>query len=61
MTLRYYFASLKKGNLSIVEFFQKMTSFIDTLTTIGQPLSDYELVCYVIVGLGLDYDPLITS
>lgn len=47
--------------MSIADFFQKTKTFGDTLATIGQPLSDCELVNYILARLGSEYDPLITS
>lgn len=38
-----------------------MKSFSNTLHAIGQPLSDSELISYILAGLGYDYDPLILS
>lgn len=38
-----------------------MKSYANTLVAIGHPLIDYELINYILAGLGSKYDPIITS
>jgi hypothetical protein len=38
-----------------------MKQLADTLAAIGKPLSEDEVVAYILVGLGPDYDALVTS
>lgn len=61
INLQVNLASFKKGSQSIVKYLKKMKSYADTLVTIRQPLTDCELISYILVGLGINYDPLITS
>lgn len=61
MHLRLNLTSTKKGSLLIAHFFQKMKTFGDALLAIGQPLTDSELISYILVGLSPKYDSLITS
>ena len=60
MQIHYQIATLKKGNLSIVDYFQRYTNLVDALASIGNPLNDYELVSYFLSGLGLEYDSFVT-
>lgn len=58
--LRYQLATFKKGSLSITYYFHKMKSFADTWAAINQPLNDYEVVSYLLVGLSAEYDSFVT-
>lgn len=53
----YQLATLKKGALSIANYFQKA----HTLATIDEPFNESEIVSHILAGLGTDYDPLVTS
>ncbi|XP_059452816.1 uncharacterized protein LOC132183403 [Corylus avellana] len=61
MQIHYQLATSKKGNSSIIEYFQKIKNLSDTLVAAGQPLNDFESVPFLLVGLGSDYDPFVTS
>jgi hypothetical protein len=52
---------MKKGATSIADYFQRAQSFAHTLAAIGQQIPDLELVLYILAGLSVEYDPLITS
>lgn len=41
--------TISKGDMSVVEYYQKMTCFADTITNIGQPMNDEEIIGYVLV------------
>lgn len=56
MKTRYQLATLKNGALSISDYFQKAKTLAQSLAAIGEPLKDSELVCYILAGLGLEYD-----
>ena len=60
MQIHYQLATLKKGNSSIVDYFHQFTTLVDTLAAIAQPLNDFELVSFLLAGLGLDYDSFVT-
>lgn len=60
MHFRYQLATFKKGSLPVADYFQKM-EFADTLTAIGHPLLDCEVVSYLLAGLGSEYDSFVTS
>lgn len=38
-----------------------MKNLADTMVAIGMPLREDETISYILVGLGSDYDPLVTS
>ena len=61
MQTRYQLATLKKGALSVADYFQKAQTLAHTLSSIEEPLKDSELISYIIVGLSTDYDSLVTS
>jgi hypothetical protein len=58
---RYQLAMLKKGALSISDYFQKAKTLAQSLVAIGEPLKNSELVSYILAGLGLDNDSLVTK
>ena len=60
MQIHYQLATLKKGNSSIVDYFHQFTTLVDTLAATAQPLNDFELVSFLLAGLGLDYDSFVT-
>uniref|UniRef100_A0A2N9HK34 Integrase catalytic domain-containing protein n=1 Tax=Fagus sylvatica TaxID=28930 RepID=A0A2N9HK34_FAGSY len=61
MQTRYHLAMLKKGNMSIPDYFQKAKSYADLLASIGQPLHDNDLITQILAGLPSDYNDLVTS
>jgi hypothetical protein len=61
MQLKQQLATLKKGVLSISAYYQKAQGFSQLLAAVGKPMEASELVSIILVGLGLEYDPLVTS
>ena len=61
MQTRYHLATLKKGNMSISDYFQKAKSYADLLASIGQPIHDNDLITQILAGLPSDYNDLVTS
>ena len=61
MQTRYHLATLKKGNSTISEYFHKAKTYSDLLASIGQPLSNNDIVTYLLAGLPSDYDSLIVT
>jgi len=57
----YQLASLKKGALPITEYFQKAQLLAETLGVIDEPVNDSALTSYVLAGLPMEYDSLVTS
>ena len=61
MQIHYQLATAKKGGSSISDYFQKFKGLADTLAAAGQPLNDFEIVSYLLAGLGPEYDPFVMS
>ena len=60
MTIRYQLYTLKKGDLSIADYFHKFTGLMDTLAAINQPLTEEEQISFLLAGLGSKYESFIT-
>ena len=61
MTIRYQLSTLKKGDLSIVDYFHTFTGLVDTLVAINQPLTEEEQISFLLAGLGSEYESFITT
>ena len=61
MALRSELADIKKLDSSATTYFNKMKVLADTLTSIGQSLSEKEFTDFVIKGLDADYDNLVEA
>lgn len=59
--VHYQLATLKKESSSVADYFQQFQSLTDSLATVGQPLNDFEIVAFLLAGLGPDYDPFVAS
>ena len=58
---RIALATTKKGTMSIDEYVGKMKAYADELAAAGKALDDEELISYIITGLDLDYNPVIST
>jgi hypothetical protein len=61
MQVHYQLTTIKKGGSSISEYFKKFKGLIDTLAAADQPLNDFELISFLLAGLGSEFDPFATS
>jgi transposase InsO family protein len=61
MQIRYQLSTIKKGNLSVSDYFQKVKQLTDTLAAIDHPLQDCEIISYLLGGLSTEFDSLVTS
>jgi hypothetical protein len=61
MQIRYQLSTLKKGSLSVTEYFQKLKQLVDTLAAVHRPLNDFEVNSYLLAGLSSDYESMIAS
>ena len=52
---------MQKGSSSVTEYFGKMCALNDEMTAAGKPLDDEALTAYILNGLDLDFNPLVTS
>ncbi|GAV63360.1 UBN2_3 domain-containing protein, partial [Cephalotus follicularis] len=55
MQLPYQLQTVKKGNLTVADYFNRFKSVADSLTTASQPVADSDLILYVLGGLGHGY------
>uniref|UniRef100_A0ACD5TNX4 Uncharacterized protein n=1 Tax=Avena sativa TaxID=4498 RepID=A0ACD5TNX4_AVESA len=61
MQIRYQLSNLKKKDLSASEYYYKMKGFADAMASAGKPLSDDEILGYMLAGLGPEFEPLVAS
>ena len=61
MQIHYQLATLKKGNSSIVDYFHQFTTLVDTFASIAHALNDFEIISFLLAGLGFEYDFFVTS
>jgi hypothetical protein len=61
MQLRYQLSNFKKNDLPAADYFNRMKGFADAMASAGKPLSDEEILGYVLAGLGPDYEPLVAA
>ena len=59
--LRIAITTTKKGSMSSTAYISKMKSLGDELAAAGCPVSDPEMVDYVLAGLNCDYDPVVAA
>jgi hypothetical protein len=59
--IRTELAETKLCDLSITDYFNKMTGLADTLASIGQPLRSEDFTTYILNGLDEDYDNLVEN
>ena len=52
---------MQKGNSSITEYFGKMRALSDEMTAASKPLDDEELTTYILNGLDLDFNPVVSA
>ncbi|KAK1629949.1 hypothetical protein QYE76_004264 [Lolium multiflorum] len=61
MAIRTQLGELKKNDLSVTLYYNKISALADTLASIGQPLRPEEFISYVVNGLDDDYDSLVEN
>jgi hypothetical protein len=59
--IRRQLQSMRKGDLSAGEYMHKMKALADMMATAGAPLTDDEIVDYIITGLGKAYNSIAAS
>jgi hypothetical protein len=60
MQIHYQLATLRKGNSPIAYYFHRFTNLADTLVAVDHPLNDFEMISFLLVALGSDYDSFVT-
>jgi hypothetical protein len=61
MNVHFQLATLKKDNSTITDYYQRFQQLADALAAVNKPLSHFEMVSFLLAGLGSEYDPLVTS
>ncbi|XP_020262174.1 uncharacterized protein LOC109838115 [Asparagus officinalis] len=59
--IRAQLSNTRKGDMSAAEYYQKMTGLADTMAHIGRPMSDEEVIGYILAGLGPGHSDLFTA
>lgn len=59
--IRTQLSTTRKGDMSVSEYYQKMTGFADTMANIGHPMTDEEVIGYILAGLGPGHSDLFTA
>lgn len=58
---RLQLASLKKGAETVTKYFNKAKNLVVLIAGVGHSISDEEFSTFLLVGLGADYDSVVTS
>jgi len=53
-------ATAQKGSSTIAENFNKMKSLADDMAATGKRLEDEEIISYVLAGLDMDFNPIVS-
>lgn len=61
ISTRMALATASKGSSSISEYFTKMKSLADEMASAGRKLEDEELVSYILTGLDLEFDSVVST
>lgn len=61
ISTRMALATTTKGSSSVSEYFTKMKSLADEMASAGRKLEDEELVSYILTGLDLEFDSVVSA
>ena len=59
--LRFLLQTTKKGSLTIEDYILKMKSLAHEFMSVGQVIPDYEIVLYILGGLGPEYESVVVN
>lgn len=58
---RLALATAQKGNQTITEYVGKMRTLGDEMAAAGRPVEDDDLLTYILTGLDVEFNPVVTS
>jgi hypothetical protein len=61
MQVRYQLYNAKKADMEATAYYHKMKGYAETIASLGHPLTDEEILGYMLAGLGAEYESLVTS
>jgi hypothetical protein len=61
VNMRIALMTMRKLQLSVSDYYSKMSQYADELATIGAPLCEDEFVAYLLACLNEDYNPVFTA
>lgn len=61
LQLKTQLQKTQKGSLSMDKYLTKMKMFADNLRIVGYLIIDEDLMLHVLVGLRLEYDPVVAN
>jgi hypothetical protein len=59
--MRIALAMTKKNQMTVTDYYTKMSNFVDDLAASGAPLHDDEFVVYLLASLDEEYNPVFTA
>jgi hypothetical protein len=59
--MRIALATIKKNQLSMIDYYNMMSQYAGDLATSGTPLHDDEMVTYLLAGLNSEYNLIFTT
>jgi hypothetical protein len=61
MNVHFQLSTLKKGSSSVADYYHRFQTLINTLASVGHPLTKVDQQGFLLSSLGSEYDPFITS
>jgi len=59
--IRVALSNAEKGTETVGAYFAYMRGLADELAAAGKPLDDDEQISYIIAGMGMEYQPLVSA
>jgi hypothetical protein len=57
MQVRYQLSNTTKVDMTATAYFQRTKGHANTMASLGHPLTDEEILSYMLVGLGVNTSP----